>query len=91
MSQEGEAIDSAIALDEAASAFGSLALEYLRTTSFFMSPTGDAGVSGGLFIGVADEECPFQKRCMTNGRTGITGMRTVSYRSAIIRNYASFE
>jgi len=55
-SQEGEAIDNAMALDEAASALGSLTWGRIFASSFFMYSAGDVGVGGMLFVGVADEE-----------------------------------
>jgi hypothetical protein len=68
-SQEGEPIDKAIALDETASVLGSLVLENVRTTSFFMNSIGDVGVGGGLFIGVADDEGFPHGWCMVGNRT----------------------
>ena len=54
-------MDKAIELDEAASALGFLALEWILTTSLFMNSFDDVGVGGGLFIGVADDEDFFRK------------------------------
>ena len=54
-SEVGEQRDKTIALDEAASTFGSLDLECVLTASFVMNSIGDLGVDGGLFIGVADD------------------------------------
>ena len=51
--QNGEAIDRAMALDEAASALLSLARGWNVASSCFMySAIGDVGVDGGLFVGV---------------------------------------
>jgi len=50
-SQEGEAIDNAIALDEAASTLRSLT--WIVASSFFIYSTGDVGVDGRLFVDVA--------------------------------------
>ena len=63
-SKGGEPIDQAIALDEAASAPGFLALECALTISFFMNSTDDVGVGGGLFF---DDEVSFRKRSMVDG------------------------
>ena len=53
-SQSGEQIDNAMALDEAASAFGSLTRGWIVASSLLMnSEIGDVGVDGG---GVADED-----------------------------------
>jgi hypothetical protein len=49
-------MDNAMALDEAASALGSLARGWTVASSFFMNSIGDVGVGGRLFVGVADDE-----------------------------------
>ena len=67
-SKGGEPMDKAIALDEAASAFVSLALECALTISFFMNSTGDVDVGVGLFTGVADDEDFVRKWCMMGDR-----------------------
>ena len=54
-SQEGEAIDNAMALDEATSALESLTRGWVFVSSLFTHSTGDVGVGGKLFVGVADE------------------------------------
>ena len=53
-SQEGEAMDNAMALDEAASALVSLTRGWVVASSFFMHSTSDVGVDGRLFVGVSD-------------------------------------
>lgn len=63
-SKDGEPIDQAITLDEAASAFGFLALECALTVSLFMSSPDDVGVGGGLFF---ENEESFRKRSMVDG------------------------
>ena len=56
-SQDEEQIEDAIEVDEVAlSVPGFLALGCFRTTSFLMYPTGDVGVGGELFTGVAGDE-----------------------------------
>jgi len=55
-SEDAEKTDKAMELDEAASVFGSLALECALTISFLMNSIGDLGVGGGLFVGVAGDE-----------------------------------
>ena len=61
-SQDGEAIARAITLDEAASALRSLARGWNVASSCFMYSTiGGAGVDGGLFVGVDDDEDFFRK------------------------------
>ena len=67
-SQDGEPIDRAIELDEAASAFGFLAFEWALTISFLMSSMGDVDVGGGLFVGAADDEGFRRKWSMANCR-----------------------
>ena len=59
-SQEGEAIDNAMALDEAASALGSLICGWIVVSSLFMYSAGDVGVDCRLFIGVVD--CDFLRK-----------------------------
>ena len=55
-SQDGEAIDRAIALDEAASALLSLVRGWNAESSRLMYSTiGGVGEGGGLFVGVAEE------------------------------------
>ena len=56
MSQEGEAIENAMALDEATSALGSLTWGWIVASSFVMYSTGDVGGDGRLSAGVADSE-----------------------------------
>jgi len=67
-SRDGEPIDKAMELDEAASALGFLALEWVRTASFFMSSISGIGVDGELFVGVPDDE-GFRKRRIVGCRT----------------------
>jgi hypothetical protein len=67
-SQEGEAIDNAMTLDEAASALGPLTGGWVIVSSFFMYSTGGVGVDGRLFVGVTDEDF-FRKWCMAGWRT----------------------
>ena len=63
--QDGEAIERAMALEEATSARRSLALGWNVASSCFMYSTiGDVGVGDGLFAGVADGEDFFRKRRM---------------------------
>ena len=60
--QDGETNDKAIVLDEAASALRSLAWGWNVASSCFMqSTTGDVGVNGGGFVGVAAGEGFFLK------------------------------
>ena len=55
-SQDGEPIDNAMTLDEAASTPGSfLALGWIVASSF-MNSIDDVGVGGWLLIGVVDED-----------------------------------
>ena len=70
-SQDGEAIDRAIAHDEKASAFVSFfSLErVLATSKFFISSIGVVGVGGWLFICVADDEDFSRRWCMLDGAT----------------------
>lgn len=57
--QDGEPIDKAMELDEATSAIGFLALEWVPSSFFMNSICGvGVGMDGGLFIGVADDEDP---------------------------------
>lgn len=59
---DGEAMDRAMALDEAASALRSLARGRNVASSCFMySAMGGVGVDGGVFVGVADGEVLFRK------------------------------
>ena len=61
-SQDGEAIDRAMALDEAASALRSLTRGWNVASSCFMySKIAGVGVRGGLFLGVAEDEGFFRK------------------------------
>jgi len=66
--QDGEPIDRAMTLDEAASTLGSLARGYIAASSCFMKSTGNVGVVGRLFVGVADEGF-LRKWCMVDGGT----------------------
>ena len=68
-SKDEEQRDKAITLDEATSAFGSLALECVLTASFLMNSIGDLGVDGGLFIGFADDGDFSRKRRMVDTKT----------------------
>lgn len=69
-SQDGEAIDRAIAHDEKASAFVSFfSLERVLATPPFISSIGVVGVGGGLFICVADDEDFSRRWCMLDGAT----------------------
>ena len=69
-SQDGEAIDSAIALVEAASALRSLVRGWNVASSCFMYSTiGGVVVPGGLFVGVVGGEFFFRKRRMVGGWT----------------------
>lgn len=66
-SNGGKPVDKAISLDEAASGFGSLALERALTTSFsFMNSIDGVEVDNWLFIGVADDEGFFRRWCMAD-------------------------
>jgi len=53
-SQEREGTDNAMALDEAASALGSLTRGWIVVSSFFARSTGDVDVDGRVFVGVVD-------------------------------------
>ena len=66
-SREGEPIDNAMTPDEAASALVSLVRGWI-VASFFMNSTGDAGVVGGLFFGIADGEGFLRRLCMVEER-----------------------
>jgi len=66
-SRDGEPIGNAMAPDEAASALGSLDLERVVTSSFFMNSIGEVG--GGLFVGVNDDEGLRRKWRMAEDRT----------------------
>lgn len=55
-SQGGEPIESAITLDEAASALASLLIRGWVVVSSFMNSIGDVGVGGGPSVGVAADE-----------------------------------
>jgi len=66
-SREGEPIDNAITPDEAARALGSLVRGWIAASSF-MNSTGDAGVGGGLFVGIADGEGFLRRRYMVDER-----------------------
>jgi len=68
-SEDAEKTDKAMELDEAASVFGSLALECALTISFLMNSIGDLGVGGGLFIGVVDGGDFPRKRRMVDTKT----------------------
>jgi hypothetical protein len=70
--EDGEAIDNARALDEAASVLGFLAWGWVVASSCFMCSTiGDVGVGGGLFVGVAGDEDGFlRNRGMEELATG---------------------
>ena len=58
-----------MAVDEAPSAPGSLALKWLVASSFFMNSIGDVGVGGKVFVGVDDDEGFRRKWCMVGDRT----------------------
>lgn len=61
-SEVGDAIDRAMALEEAASALRPFARGWNAASSCFRYSTiDDIGVSGGLFVGVADGEDIFRK------------------------------
>ena len=73
-SQDGEPIDNAMTLDEAASTLGFLVPRGLIVASSFMNSTGDVGVGGRLFVGVADEGF-LRKWCIVDGGTTKCGTR----------------
>ena len=57
-------MDDTIALDGAASAPGSLALELAAARSFLVGLTGDTGVGSGVLVGVADDNAFLRERRM---------------------------
>ena len=61
-SEDGEAMERAMALDKAASVLRSLVRGWNVASSCFMySAMGGVGVSGGLFVGVDGDEDFFRK------------------------------
>ena len=67
--QDGKPIDSATALEVAASALWSLAWGWNVASPWFMHSTiGDVGVGGGLFVGVAERKNLSRKLRMVDTR-----------------------
>lgn len=65
-SQDGEAIDEAIIVDEATSDLKSLTPGWVASSFFMYSTIGDVEVGGGLFVALADDEG--RKWCMIDAR-----------------------
>ena len=82
--RDAEAVGNAMALDEVASVFLSLARGWNIASSPFVCSSGSVGVEGRLFFGVDSDESFLRRRCMVGYNVSI--LFSVCRLAVIVKN-----